>query len=184
MRSVLHCLVKALDRGWEGLRTPLSGLRYRAKPLAARHEREHTNGLLRQYFPKGTDLSRWSAKRGRSRRCGAERTAPQDARLEDSRRGPRRAPALCSTSRCCVDYLSLVNTRPGPSARMSEPPAWPARSEPSATLSTTPQSSPSGPACRRAAQHQEVEHPRRVVRSDLRLDRGLTTEPVDTARWG
>ena len=30
--------------------------------MAARHEREHTNGLLRQYFPKSTSLAKYTAE--------------------------------------------------------------------------------------------------------------------------
>src|SRR5262249_37083440 len=34
-------------------------LRRPAQPMATRHQRENTNGLLRQYFPKGTARARW-----------------------------------------------------------------------------------------------------------------------------
>ena len=71
---------------------------------------ENTNGLLRQYFPKGTDLSRWTAEEieavahalnTRPRKTLGWKT-PAEAFDEHLRSAP--------TSRCCVDRLSLVNT--------------------------------------------------------------------------
>ena len=71
---------------------------------------ENTNGLLRQYFPKGTDLSRWTAEEIEAVATHAQQQAPQDPRLEDPSRGTRRTPTLAATSRCCVDRLNPVNT--------------------------------------------------------------------------
>jgi IS30 family transposase len=80
---------------------------------------ENTNGLLRQYFPKGTDLSRWSAEdleavahalNNRPRKSLGWKT-PAEVFEEQT--------TLAPTSRCCIDRLNL----PRRSRRPSAPPA-------------------------------------------------------------
>ena len=46
---------------------------------------ENTNGLLRQYFPRGTDLARHSAEELAGCRGGLERSTTQDTRVENTR---------------------------------------------------------------------------------------------------
>ena len=71
---------------------------------------ENTNGLLRQYFPKGTDLSRWSAEdleavalalNNRPRKILGWKT-PAEVFTE--------ATTLAARTRCCIDRLNLPNT--------------------------------------------------------------------------
>jgi len=61
-------------------------LRPRAVPWQARQQRETLTGCWRQYFPKGTDLSRHSAgDLAASRRWHSNGRPPQDTGLEDPR---------------------------------------------------------------------------------------------------
>jgi IS30 family transposase len=84
---------------------------------------ENTNGLLRQYFPKGTDLARWSAEDIAA--IAHTLNTRQDPRLAHPRRSVQRPPTLAPASRCCDHRLNP------PWAPWSEcmivPPTWPPR---------------------------------------------------------
>ena len=92
---------------------------------------ENTNGPLRQYFPKGTDLSRWSAEEIEAVAATLNSRPRKGSRLEDPHRSPRRTPTLSSTGRCCFDRLS--------------PPGccqWKWRTSPARTLLASPPDQP------------------------------------------
>ena len=67
-----------------------------AQPLAARHEREHQRPAA-PVLPQGHRPEPPQPRRPRRRRRRAQRPPPQDTRLEDPSRGPRRVPILRSS---------------------------------------------------------------------------------------
>ena len=68
---------------------------------------ENTNGLLRQYFPKGTDLARHSREDLDAVAPPSTRRPRKTLELEDTRRSTRPTPSLCLKQQCCFDPLNL-----------------------------------------------------------------------------
>jgi hypothetical protein len=64
---------------------------------------ENTNGLLRQYFPKGHRPQHAHPDQARRRRGRAQQPPPQDPRLEDTRGGSQQAPPAALSERRRTD---------------------------------------------------------------------------------
>ena len=106
---------------------------------------ENTNGLLRQYFPKGTDLSRWSAEDLEAVALALNNPPPQDPRLEDPGRSLQRTSTLVPAARCCLDRLSPPFIPRWPSETGPPSSASPVRSDQPAIATTMPRSNRCGP---------------------------------------
>ena len=71
-----------------------------------RGSNENTNGLLRHYFPKRTDLSRWTAEGLAAIAHTLNTRATKDSRMANSRQSSGRASTVTTNVKCCDDRLN------------------------------------------------------------------------------
>ena len=134
---------------------------------------ENTNGLLRQYFPKGTDLSRWSADEIEAVAAALNSRPRKTLGWRTPAEALERAPTLKSTSRCCDDRLSPVSTPRSPSAGRCASPGSSPRWAPAATRTTTPPASRHLDAQGRVDRAPPLREPRPGAPRDLPLHRDV-----------
>lgn len=101
------------DRGKELARhaelTAATGIKvYSCDPYSPwlRGSNENTNGLLGQYFPKGTDLARYSECEVQAVADALNNRRRKTLRVENSSGSACRAATLNPTTQCCDDRLN------------------------------------------------------------------------------